>query len=55
MTIATLIRSRNSTIVLDKRISSILASGGILGGFLGSSFLVAILFPETMRGGVIHI
>lgn len=44
MTIATLIRSRNSTIVLDKRISSILAIGGILGGFLGNT-----LFSEAIR------
>ena len=44
MTIATLIRSRNSPIVLDKRISSILAIGGIAGGFLGNT-----LFSEAIR------
>ncbi len=44
MTIATLIRSRNSGIVLDKRTSSILAIGGILGGFLGN-----VLFSSAVR------
>lgn len=44
MTIATLIRSRNSGIVLDRRISSILAIGGIAGGFVGNT-----LFSEAIR------
>lgn len=36
MTAATLLRNRKSEVVLDKRISTILAIGGIIGGILGN-------------------
>ena len=44
MTVATLIRSRGSGVVLDKKISSTLAIGGIFGGFLGN-----LLFSQAVE------
>lgn len=54
MTVATLFRSRNSGIVVEKRVSTILALGGIIGGYVGKELfrLLRALFDSEAIAGI---